>query len=164
MQSKAGCLICGEDLIYVDSEEITCQYCGKSYFTNAKCVQGHFICDSCHSSSGNDLIEKHCISTSSENPYEIALVLMKHPAVKMHGPEHHFLVPAVLIAAYYNRTGDDKLKFEKIREARKRAEKIPGGACGFHGSCGAAVGTGIFISLIKDTTPLSVQEWKKPII
>jgi hypothetical protein len=32
----------------------------------------------------------------------MALNLMKNPQIKMHGPEHHFLVPAVLLAAYYN--------------------------------------------------------------
>ena len=35
-----------------------------------------------------------------------------------------------------------------------------GGFCGYYGSCGAAVGTGIFISLITEATPLSRQEWK----
>jgi len=44
--------------------------------------------------------------------------------------------------------------------ARRRAEKILGGVCGSHGICGAAVGTGIFISLITDATPLSEKEWK----
>ena len=44
--------------------------------------------------------------------------------------------------------------------ARRRAEKILGGFCGAHGICGAAVGTGIFISLITDATPLSEKEWK----
>ncbi len=33
----------------------------------------------------------------------LAIRLMRLPAVKMHGPEHHFLVPAVLLAAYLER-------------------------------------------------------------
>ncbi|MEE8571487.1 MAG: DUF5714 domain-containing protein, partial [Candidatus Bathyarchaeia archaeon] len=41
-----------------------------------------------------------------------------------------------------------------------RASNILGGFCGFHGNCGAAVGTGIFISLITNSTPLSIHEWK----
>lgn len=36
---------------------------------------------------------------------------------------------------------------------------VPGGACGTHGTCGAAVGTGIFVSLITRSTPLKKQEW-----
>jgi len=44
--------------------------------------------------------------------------------------------------------------------AKKRAEQILGGFCGFYGDCGAAVGTGIFVSLITNATPLSVTDWK----
>jgi hypothetical protein len=86
---------------------------------------------------------------------------MKHHAIKMHGPEHHFLVPAVLLAAYYNRAGNLQEKKIKIVKARERAEKILGGFCGTHGNCGAAVGTGIFASLITNATPLSKKEWKE---
>jgi hypothetical protein len=42
----------------------------------------------------------------------------------------------------------------------QRAEKVLGGFCGFYGDCGAAVGTGIFISVLTDATPLSRNEWK----
>jgi len=78
----------------------------------------------------------------------MALILMQHPAVKMHGPEHHFLVPAVLLAAYYNLKGDSTSKREKIAEAEKRAKHVLGGFCGSHGDCGAAVGTGMALMSI----------------
>ena len=52
------------------------------------------------------------------------------------------------------------MKATKIRMAKKRASHILGGFCGFYGDCGAAVGTGIFVSLITDANPLSVAEWK----
>ena len=80
----------------------------------------------------------------------------------MHGPEHHFLVPAVLLAAFYNKAqpGLQAEKKAKIQEARKRAENVKGGFCGFYGACGAAVGTGIFISLVTGATPLSKTEWR----
>ena len=80
--------------------------------------------------------------------------------MKMHGPEHHFLVPAVLLASYYNIRKDYSEKGLKIKEARERASNILGGFCGSHGDCGAAVGTGIFVSLITNSTPLSIEEWK----
>jgi hypothetical protein len=81
--------------------------------------------------------------------------------MKMHGPEHHFLVPAVLLAAYCNAT--DRPRDEKaglIAKARSRAEEVKGGSCGFNGNCGAAVGTGIFVSLATGATPLSRAEWR----
>lgn len=91
---------------------------------------------------------------------ELALTLMRNPRIKMHGPEHHFLVPAVLLAAYYNSKKEYGEKATKIRMAKKRASQILGGFCGFYGNCGAAVGTGIFVSLVTGATPLSVAEWK----
>jgi hypothetical protein len=74
----------------------------------------------------------------------------------MHGPEHHFLVPAVLLASFYNcKTAKGAEVVKKIGQARKRAEDVKGGSCGFWGACGAAIGAGIFMSLITGATPLS---------
>jgi hypothetical protein len=88
----------------------------------------------------------------------MATGIMHSEKIKMHGPEHHFLVPAVLISSFCNAINDDS-KSVKLSTARKRAEKIPGGFCGTHGNCGAGVGTGIFISIITQSTPLSKEEW-----
>jgi hypothetical protein len=104
-------------------------------------------------------VEQYCIHTSQTDSLAIAVTLMKNPALKMHGPEHHFLVPAVLLTAFYNQQGSED-KAEKIRQARKRAEVVKGGFCGFYGACGAGVGTGIFISVVTGATPLSKLEWK----
>ncbi len=158
---KTGCLICGEELIY--GKEITrleCFYCKQTNDSNVKCRNGHYVCDSCHSLPAMELIENYCNSSKSEDPLELALTLMRNPNVKMHGPEHHFLVPAVLLAAYYNIKKEYGMKTTKLRMAKKRALNVLGGFCGFYGNCGAAVGTGIFISLITDANPLSVAEWK----
>ena len=91
----------------------------------------------------------------------MAATLMRDSRVKMHGPEHHFLVPAVLLAAYANQTGrDPTTRAEWIRKARPRGEQVPGGFCGFNGACGAAIGTGIFVSVALGATPLSGNEWR----
>lgn len=159
---KNGCCICGKELIYKsESGNLTCFYCGKQSFANVTCIEGHYVCDDCHVSSANNLIETLCISTSLKNPLDLARSLMNHPKVKMHGPEHHFLVPAVLLASYYNKAKQYQKKESKIREARRRSEMILGGFCGSHGNCGAAVGVGIFVSLIKDNNPLANEEWKE---
>jgi hypothetical protein len=70
-----------------------------------RCIGGHFVCDRCHSLAANDLIEQYCLHTGQTDSLEIAVTLMKNPALKMHGPEHHLLVPAVLLAAFYNQHG-----------------------------------------------------------
>lgn len=158
---KSGCLICGKDLIYLDlPQKMECQYCKNQFDSNVKCINEHYICDSCHSLPANELIEQYCIKTKSKDPLEMALHLMKNPAVKMHGTEHHYLVPAVLLTAYYNVKNDEENKKKDLKKAKGRAEKILGGFCGFYGDCGAAVGTGIFISLITGSTPLHKKEWQ----
>ncbi|MEI8354780.1 MAG: DUF5714 domain-containing protein [Deltaproteobacteria bacterium] len=129
--------------------------------TNVSCRSGHYVCDACHNGTANDLIERYCSNADSVSPLSLAITLMKNPSVKMHGSEHHFLVPAVLLAAFYNGTNAGKgVVGEKIREARKRAEEVKGGFSGFQGACGAAIGTGIFMSLVTGATPLSDRERK----
>jgi hypothetical protein len=159
MEFKTGCMLCGRELIYLQhNEPARCVYCGREQETNARCIDGHFVCDACHTLSADDLIEQYCAHTSGTDPLEMAVILMKNPAVKMHGPEHHFLVPAVLLAASSNLSSRDG-KLTLIRQARKRAENVLGGFCGFYGACGAAVGTGIFVSVWTGATPLSASEW-----
>lgn len=41
-----------------------------------------------------------------------------------------------------------------------RAQSIVGGSCGFHGACRAAIGVGIFVSLVTAATPTSGEEWR----
>jgi len=161
MDFKEGCSICGEELVYSqESRDKTCTYCSQTTESNVECPNHHFICDDCHRSSAIQIIEKYCNSSHELDPLQMAFTLMRNPIIKMHGPEHHYLVPAVLLAAYFNSIGDAHQKKHKLAIARKRAEIVPGGYCGTHGTCGSAVGTGIFISVITGSTPLAEQEWK----
>jgi hypothetical protein len=162
MDHKSGCLVCGAELVYAAHDrDVACFYCGASGRTSVACAGGHYVCDACHSGSANDLIERFCSATDSVLPVSMAITLMKDRRVKMHGPEHHFLVPAVLLAAYCNSTGRPRgEKAALITKARSRAEEVKGGSCGFNGNCGAAVGTGIFVSLVTGATPLSRAEWR----
>ena len=162
MPHKFGCLICGKPLKYRKGHsKLRCYYCGNSYEANASCTEGHYVYDFCHSAGAFGLIERFCIDTKLEDPIEIAQALMRAPPLKMHGPEHHFLVPAALVAAYANVKGISLAERRRlIGEARKRAKNILGGFCGFYGDCGAAVGTGIFVSVITGSTPLKKEEWR----
>jgi len=158
--TKDGCIICGSDLVYSErSEVMQCSICKGSYDSNAKCTEGHFVCDACHEMEGFDYISAFCCISNSTNPVEIADQIMGNPKIKLHGPEHHFLVPAVLLTAYYNKTGKPEMIREKLRIARQRAKVVLGGFCGFYGTCGAAIGTGIFMSVMSGATPLSKEEW-----
>lgn len=156
-----GCLICGFELACLTAEEILlCEYCRKPFTADVRCINRHYVCDRCHALSANDLIEQYCRTTLLTDPYRITAILMKNPQIKMHGPEHHFLVPAALLAAWYNRHKNTLLKDAAIIKARRRAEDVKGGFCASHGACGAAIGTGIFISLITGATSLAKEEWR----
>lgn len=161
MQTESGCLICKEDLVYNHiSEKMTCTICGREFDSNAKCVNGHFICDSCHESDAVDFIESFCQNTDNTDPLLSAVQIMNNPKIKMHGPEHHFLVPAVLISAYYNKLDRHSEIKEKLAVAKERSKNILGGFCGLYGACGAGIGTGMFVSVVLQATPLSKEEWK----
>lgn len=154
------CMVCGEELVYGDGDrELKCVYCKDTYNSNVSCSSGHYICDTCHSKDSIDLIYSYCLTTDEKNPLNMAIELMNTKSVNMHGPEHHFLVPAVLITSYYNNIDKPELKQEKLLLAKERARKVPGGICGTYGSCGAAVGTGLFISIITEATPLTEGSW-----
>ena len=38
-----------------------------------------------------------------------------------------------------------------------RGKSVPGGACGFWGACGAGISSGMFISIISKSTPLTKE-------
>lgn len=157
---KTNCLICSNELVYNTSSSIyNCEFCKTQHESFTICKNGHYVCDNCHASPSREIIKRVCLNTSSTNPVKLALKLMKHPSVKMHGPEHHFLVPAVLLATYYNSVLQKEILVDKLNHAEKRSKNILGGFCGFYGACGAAIGTGIFISLVSEATPLSTDEW-----
>ena len=114
-ENNSGCLICGEEIVYLSTpEELTCHYCNTTNQAAVRCKADHYICDSCHQTKPNDFIEKFCYETNLLDPWEISVKLMENKMVKMHGPEHHFLVPAALLAAYYNNTGHATEKTKKI--------------------------------------------------
>jgi hypothetical protein len=154
-----GCLVCGVELLYAQAAApATCVVCGVDEPSAVRCKDGHHVCDACHSGSAKDVIERTCLGHDGRDPVALATALMRHPAVKMHGPEHHYLVPAALLAAWSAATdapGRDRL----LAEARRRSDTVVGGSCGFHGACGSGVGVGIFASLATGATPLSGPSW-----
>ncbi len=152
--------MCGTALEYLaTAEPMSCARCGTAVASTARCRSGHFICDACHSGSAKDAIERFCLATESTDPLEMSRALMRHPKVKMHGPEHHFLVPAALLAAHANARGEPRDRPRLIAEARRRSEPVAGGFCGFQGACGAAIGAGIYVSIATGSTPLAREPW-----
>jgi len=150
------CLICGSPLEYLDhAEEMTCSVCGQRFSDRARCINGHYVCGQCHM-GGLDSIISVCRRETSKDPAAILDSLMSLPFCHMHGPEHHILVGASLLTAYRNSGGD--VDFDRcLSEIVSRGRSIPGGACGYWGACGAAVSSGIFVSVISGSSPLAEE-------
>lgn len=152
-----NCMICGQELSYLTvSIPATCTYCGKGEDAVIHCPEGHYVCNECHASDSVKMITRFCLSSGSKNPVEMAEIIMKHPVMPMHGPEHHAMIAGVLVTAYRNLTG--KITEEEIKEAIRRGSTVPGGYCGLYGTDAAAIATGIALSVILKATPLTDLE------
>ena len=152
------CLICKEPLEYLErDEEMTCAVCGKTEPSKTRCVNGHYVCNDCHS-AGMDAVIGLCLTEISKDPAEILERLMEQPFCHMHGPEHHVMVGAALLTAYCNAGGDLELE-PALLEMYRRGKSVPGGACGFWGACGAGISAGMFVSIVTGSTPMAKEPW-----
>lgn len=153
------CLICGKQIKYIQEErEMECKLCHKKFMTKTFCVNGHYVCDDCHRNN-LDNITNLCMNMDSSNPIDIINKLMDEEFCHMHGPEHHILVGVSLLTAYKNSGGYINLE-KSLIELINRAKSVPGGTCGFWGACGAGISTGMFVSIISNSTPLSQKGFK----
>jgi SAM-dependent methyltransferase len=151
---KTGCLICGAPLVYLtDVHSASCVRCGLEKTANAVCKQGHFICDSCHIQDPKELIREACTNTRETDMVRLLQEVRSHARFPLHGPEHHGLVPGVILATYRNLGG--QISDDEIATGIERGSMIPGGSCAFMGVCGAAVGVGIAFSIILGANPLT---------
>lgn len=94
---------------------------------------------------------------------EVAERLMDLPGIGMHCQEHHFIIPAALLTALRCPQGEAGLErlTRELEQAADRAGKVPGGVCGTHGCCGAAVGGGIFASVLLASNPKREEHWDR---
>lgn len=151
---KEECLICKAPLEYLKSDILMeCEICHKKESSKTRCINGHYVCNNCHT-QGLDTIIGLCMKETSKNPIAIIEKMMELPFCHMHGTEHHVMVGSALLTAYKNAGGDIDLHSALV-EMMNRGKSVPGGACGFWGACGAGISTGMFISIISQSTPLS---------
>ena len=145
---KEECLICKAPLEYLETDILMeCEICHKTENSKTRCVNGHYVCNDCHT-RGLDTILGLCMEETSKDPIEIIEKMMALPFCHMHGPEHHVMVGAALLTAYKNAGGDIELP-SALAEMMNRGKSVPGGACG------AGISSGMFISIISKSTPLA---------
>ncbi len=151
---KEECLICKAPLEYLKTDVLMeCEICHKKENSKTRCINGHYVCSDCHT-RGLDTIVGLCMEETSKDPITIIEKMMALPFCHMHGPEHHVMVGAALLTAYKNAGGSIDLK-SALTEMMNRGKSVPGGACGFWGACGAGISSGMFISIVTQSTPLA---------
>ena len=153
LRHSTGCMVCGNSLVYLDKDEPnTCRFCSGEFIANAVCRDGHFVCDTCHGTGVLEFVRRICVVTDQTDMMALAETIRAHPAFPVHGPEHHFMVPGVILAAFRNAGGI--IADEAIINGIARGKAIPGGTCAFWGVCGAAAGAGIALGIILGANPL----------
>lgn len=152
------CLICKAQLEYLNEDILMeCAICHKKEKSKTSCINGHYVCNECHTEGIEDIFTL-CLEEKSKNPLDIIEKMMDMPFCHMHGPEHHIMVGVSLLVAYNNVCG--MLDLEKaIIEMYNRGKQVPGGTCGFWGACGAGLSTGMYMSIVTDATPLTENTW-----
>lgn len=158
-----GCLFCGEPLVsFPNPIEMHCIFCGSVSPAGSHCTQMHYVCDECSTISSVEIVKSFCLKSKKTDPISLAVEIMRSPAIKMHGPEHHFLVPAVLFTCINNKYHTIDNLEEKIELARSIAhERVP--ICSLDlKMCGAAIGTGVFLELYTNLDTRLEDEWSLP--
>jgi hypothetical protein len=157
MASMTDCGVCGSPLVYAAESVVrVCNLCGEERATMIYCPEGHFVCDTCHGAAAMDVVRRVLSTTTSRDPAVILEQLLAHPGLPMHGPEHHAIVPGVIVAAARN--AGAVVRDGALETALERGAKVPGGWCGYCGACGAAVGVGIAVSVLTGATPLKGEQ------
>ena len=158
-----ACMVCGAELVYDKSaKDQVCIYCGQNEKSAIYCAKDHFVCDHCHSRDAIAFLERLAKVDGSIDPMVVVDRALSHPSFKFHGPEHHSLIPAAVLIAMKNReiTRPDgsQITNDVILEGIRRGSKIPGGFCGYAGTCGACVGAGVTVALFVGSTPTKGPE------
>ena len=157
LRHAADCMVCGASLHYLQEETpYPCAFCGAVLPANARCERGHFVCDACHTRDADAFLEHICLTTRETDMIALLQEIRNHPAIPLHGPEHHMVVPGVILATYRNLGGE--VSVDMLHTALRRGQAVPGGYCAFTGACGAAVGVGIAFSLLLGANPVKARE------
>jgi len=150
------CVLCGAELYETDTVAV-CSFCGQETPAEYLCPNGHHVCEDCQLAGPLQVVERVCGGTQEIDPGAIVNLVMKHPAMVMHGPYHHVLVAPAVLAALGN-SDRRALKSGRLASAIKRTADLPFAVCGTRGECGAAVSVGALVSILTGASYLKDRE------
>jgi 7,8-dihydro-6-hydroxymethylpterin dimethyltransferase len=149
----AQCRFCGANLKLLEHAiSARCMVCGERGRTRTWCSAGHFVCEGCRGTELMGLLEAMLEAPRTTDPVQTFLALRESQDFPMNGPEHHPLVAAAFLLAYYDQHGEPS--WEDITDAlQTAATELPGGSCGFWGACSAGLAVGIAYCAILGSSP-----------
>lgn len=150
------CSLCGRPLSPT-SESTMCSFCGKTERSDYICSERHYVCEKCRLASPEQLVKKACEASSETDPMRVVILLMKHPAMPMHGPEHHYLVGCAMLTALKN-LGKFEIDSSTFDTAIGMGKQILYGSCSRWGVCGAAAAVGTTVSIVTHADMMSDKE------
>lgn len=106
------------------------------------------------------MIKEECLKSTSKNPIELIMKIMKEDYIVIHGPVHHVLDGACFLTAMHNCRDNFDLA-NALDEMIVRGQKMPGATCGNWGVCGSAASIGAALSIMHKTGPLSDGQYYK---
>ncbi len=156
-RSRTDCMVCGARLTYLERERAQrCHYCGEEKMANAVCAEGHFVCDACHGADAAQRMRELLLAATERDTVALLKRIRREASLPVHGPEHHMLVPGIVVIAFRNSGG--RAGEAEFDSALQRGASIAGGACAFLGVCGAAAGMGTGFSVLLGATPYKARE------
>jgi hypothetical protein len=155
------CILCGDKVSTLKEPiETHCDFCGKTKLTSHECESSHFLCDDCYNIPVTEYIKSTCLNYKGTDPIALAVEIMNSPVIKMHGSEHHFIVPAVLLTCINNTKENPENLKSKLDVAEERAAAETPDKCTHSlGTCGAAIGTGVFLSMFLNRDHIHDDAW-----
>jgi len=156
IEEQYFCIVCGKRL-FSPSGGAACSFCHKREEADYVCPEGHYVCEACRLASAEDLVRKTCEASNETDPMRIALLLMKHPAIPLHGSENHLVTAYSLLTALRN-SGGVRVGKTELYKANQRVKRATHGICGSWGVCGCAIAAGAVFSIITGATYLSDKE------
>lgn len=90
------------------------------------------------------------------DPVKIFKNMAEKDYISIHGPEHHVLDGACILAAFYNAGGKIDLD-SSLKQIFSEGLRMPGAMCGLWGVCGAVTSIGAALAIIDKTGPLSTD-------
>jgi predicted RNA-binding Zn-ribbon protein involved in translation (DUF1610 family) len=147
-----SCLICGGPLEYLDAAaDVTCSLCGTPGRGHVRCLEHHYVCESCHGAGFMAQLPALLAVAAAEgdaSPFHIADRLMDHPDLPMLGCEHAHIAAGALMTALRVADVAGVTEAHTAEALERTSQQAVSAYCGLTGVCGVVPALGACYSVL----------------